>query len=65
MDKILKCVVICGAFAMGVVGILLMVKVACHRHHTGMCEKVGKGIDEVLTDTKKTLDKTTGLVQGA
>jgi hypothetical protein len=30
-----------------------------------MCEKVGKGIDEVLTDTKKTLDKTTGLVQGA
>jgi len=31
----------------------------------GMGEHLGKGLDEVLSDTKKTLEKTTALVQGA
>jgi hypothetical protein len=32
---------------------------------SGVGESIGKGVDEVLTDTKKTLDKATDLVQGA
>jgi hypothetical protein len=32
---------------------------------TGLGENVGKGLDEVLADTKKTLDKATELVQVA
>jgi hypothetical protein len=31
----------------------------------GMGENLGKGVDEVLTDTKKTLDTATDLVQRA
>lgn len=31
----------------------------------GQGENLGKGIDEVLTDTKTALDKAAGLVQGA
>jgi hypothetical protein len=31
----------------------------------GKGEHLGKGLDEVLSDTKKTLEKTTALVQGA
>ena len=32
---------------------------------SGMGENLGKGVDEVLTDTKKTLDRATGFVQHA
>jgi hypothetical protein len=31
---------------------------------TGLGENLGKSLDEVLADTKKTLEKATGLVQG-
>ena len=31
----------------------------------GMGKDLGKGLDEALTDTKKTLEKATDLVQGA
>jgi hypothetical protein len=31
----------------------------------GVGENLGKGVDEVLTDTKKTLDRATGFVQHA
>jgi hypothetical protein len=30
---------------------------------SGMGENLGKGVDEILTDTKKTLDRATDLVQ--
>jgi hypothetical protein len=32
---------------------------------SGLGENLGKGVDEVLTDTKKTLEKATGLFQRA
>lgn len=32
---------------------------------TGLGENLGKGLDEVVTDTKKTLEKATDLVQRA
>jgi hypothetical protein len=63
MGNMQKCLVVSGVVAVGVVGILLMVKAAQHRNHTGMYEKVGKGIDERLKESKETLDKATAHVQ--
>jgi hypothetical protein len=47
MNNIWKCLAISGMGAMGVAGILLMVKAARNRHHTGTYEKVGKDFDEI------------------
>lgn len=63
MDKILKGLVICGVFAIGAAGILLMVKAARHGHHAGIGEKTGRGIDEGLRESKAALDKATAHVQ--
>jgi hypothetical protein len=63
MDNMRKYLMISGVCAMGVVGIILMVKAARHRHHTGRYEKVGKGIDQSLRESKAALDKATAHVQ--
>ena len=63
MNNISKCLVASGAGAMGVVGIAFMVKVLRPRHPAGMYEKVGKGIDERLKESKTALDKATTHVQ--
>jgi hypothetical protein len=63
MDNMQKCVVISGVGAMGVVGIILMAKAARHPHNTGRYEKVGKGIDQRLRESKAALDKATAHVQ--
>jgi hypothetical protein len=60
MNNMWKCLAISGG-AMGVVGILLMVKAA--RHHTGTYEKVGKDFDESLKESKAALDKATAHVK--
>lgn len=61
MDAIRKCLVITGAGIIGI-GILLMIK-ATHRHETGLCENVGKNIDEKMRESKDALDKASAHVQ--
>lgn len=63
MLNLKKCLVIAGVWTMGVVGILLMVKVARHRHCAGMYENVGKGLDEKLKESMVALTKATEHVQ--
>jgi hypothetical protein len=62
MDTVRKCLVILGINAMGVIGILLMIKAAKSRHQRGTYEKVGKGLDERLNESKAALDKATAQV---
>lgn len=63
MNNIMKYLAISGAGAIGVLGILLMVKAAEGRHHAGICEKAGKGIDERLKESIEALDKVAARVQ--
>ena len=63
MDTIRRCLVISGVGVAWVVGILLMVKTAQIRRHMGMYEKVGKGIDERLSESMAALNKATAQVQ--
>jgi hypothetical protein len=63
MDTMRKCLVISGVGVMWIVGILLMVKTAQTRRHAGMYEKVGKGIDERLSESMAALNKATAQVQ--
>ena len=61
MDTMRKYLIISGAGIIGI-GILLMIK-ASHHHDTGMCESVGKSLDEKLRDSKDALDKASAHVQ--
>jgi hypothetical protein len=63
MDNMRKCLVMTGVGAVGVVGILLIVKFARHWHQAGMYGKVGKGIEERLKESKEALDNATSHVQ--
>jgi hypothetical protein len=63
MNSIRKCLVILGMGVTGWFGILLMVKAVRSKRHTGMYEKVGKGIDERLSESKAALNKATAHVQ--
>lgn len=63
MNTMEKCLVISGAGALGVIGLLLIVTTVRHGRHTGMGEKVGKNIDESLRDSKEAFDKATALVR--
>jgi hypothetical protein len=53
---------ISGAGALVIVGILLLVNATRDWHHAGIYEKVGKGMDESLSESKAKLDKSTDLV---
>jgi hypothetical protein len=61
MNTLRKCLILSGLGAMGIVAIIIMVKTARHRP-TGTYEKVGKGIDEKLKESKEALDKATAHV---
>ena len=62
MDKMQKCLAISGAGAVGIAGIVLIVKAA--RRRTGMFEKMGKNIDERLRKPKAALEEATVRLQG-
>ena len=63
MNTMEKYLVISGAVAIGVIGLLLLVTAARHGRHMGIGEKVGKNIDESLRDSKEAFDKATALVR--
>lgn len=63
MNIMRKCLLLSGVGAVGAVGALFAVKIARHRHHAGMYERAGKGIDEKLKESKESLDKATSRVQ--
>jgi hypothetical protein len=63
MDTIQKWLVTSVVGAMGLVGIILTVRTAQHRHHACMYEKVGKNIDEKLKESMATLEKATAHVK--
>jgi hypothetical protein len=59
MDTMRKCMVLCGMAAMGILGIVLMAKVARSGHQTGVYAKVGNSIDVSLKESMAALDKAT------
>jgi hypothetical protein len=63
MDTMRKFAGLSGVLAVGAAGLMLIVKAAQHRQHTGMYEKVGKGIDDRLKESKEALEKATAHVQ--
>ena len=62
MDNIRKGLVIVGMGAIGWVGTLLIVKAVRPKRPTGTYEKIGKGIDEKLNESKAALDNATAQV---
>jgi hypothetical protein len=63
MDNIRKGLVIAGMGAIGWVGTLLIVKAARPKRPMGTYEKIGKGMDERLSESKAALDKAAAQVQ--
>ena len=63
MNTMRKCLVMSGVGVIWVVGILLMVKAVRPRTPAGRYEKVGKGIDERLSESMAALNKATAQVQ--
>jgi hypothetical protein len=63
MNNISKGLVTSAIGAMGIAGIAFMVKALRPRHVAGMYEKVGRGIDERLKESKTALDKAAAHVQ--
>ncbi|MCU0608553.1 MAG: hypothetical protein MUF22_02140 [Chitinispirillaceae bacterium] len=61
MNTIKKWLMILGAGVLGTACILLLFKTKCH--HRGVYEKVGKGIDEKIKESKTALDKAAGHIQ--
>lgn len=48
----------------GVAGVVLMVKAARQRGHSGRYENMGKSIDEKIRESKEALEKATAHVHG-
>ena len=65
MCNMRKCLAISVIGAAGVicVELLLTAKIAGRRRESGACEKLGKGIDERLKESKAALEKATAHVQ--
>jgi len=63
MSAMKKCLMLTGAGVLGIVSVVLLVKSTQCRHHSGLCEKVGKGFDERLHESKEALDKASSHVQ--
>lgn len=61
MNSTKKSLLMAGAGLIGVVGILLLVKT--WKHHAGLYEKVGKGIDEKMRESKAALERASAHVQ--
>jgi hypothetical protein len=63
MNAIRKCLTISGLAALGAAGALLLASVMRRKDRAGRCEKVGKGVDEKLKESKAALDKAAARVQ--
>ncbi len=63
MNKILKYAMLCTAGIMGAIGLIIVIKSARPEHRMGLAEKMGKGIDERLRESKDALDTATARVQ--
>lgn len=64
MNDLKKYLAIAGAGAIGAFGIVLLGKTLGCRHHAGICEKTGKGLDEKLKESLEALDQAATRVQG-
>ena len=63
MDKMGKSLPMLGLGLVAVIGTIILVKATRCGHHAGVCEKMGKGIDERLMESKNALEKATDHIQ--
>lgn len=63
MDTIRKSLFQSVAGALGVIGMVLLIKYLLHHHNALQFEKAGKGLDEKLHESMVALDKATANVQ--
>jgi hypothetical protein len=65
MDNTQKNLALLGIAAIGIGGMVLIAKALWHQDHTSIYEKVGKGIDERLKESKEALERASVRVQSA